>query len=129
LQDLLGGRFEWFSVNDWPTSDDDAFVAYSPANSISFVTGDGGMEAELEELAVSSPREGGYVDVSYSGHVSEQPRAGGGTGGVLVGKGAVNCDGTIRVWSMAIKDAAGAFAACGSRPGRSIDGLVVCRMG
>ena len=94
-----------------------------------FVERDHGIGADLRELAVSLPGERNYVDVSYSGYVREPQRPADGKRDVLIGKGALNCDGTVRVWSMAVKASkAEAFTACSGRNGQRIGGLVVCRM-
>lgn len=102
LRHIFGGQFKWFSVTGWPAGQSTNFAAYAPDRAISFVERESGLAFHLESVAIS-PTEGSYVNVAYQGTVERSELAGTGSAGIIVGKAAFNCNGTVRVWSMAVR--------------------------
>lgn len=127
LQNILSGRFQWLSISGWPGQRDN-FVAYSPRRAIAFVQREGGLAFQLESVAISPADDSPYVNVAYQGVVKEADRSDRGSAGIIVGKAAFNCNGTLRVWSMALprRGSPAEFAVCG-RAADPVRGLKVCR--
>ena len=115
----VGGDFEWFSLDAPPAlvprvqndphfemrqRNFGHFVAFGPSKLVRFKKRMGGLPVKLGAVAIArvGAKAGGqrYADFAYSGRVLG--RAAWRRELQMVGKGAINCDGTLRVWSMGI---------------------------
>jgi hypothetical protein len=103
---VTSGKFAWVSIDAPPSAvksfqEYEHFSARSPRDLQRFMKRSGPVPLELTAVALGSApsNEHGYADVAYSGTVPGRPDL------EMLGKGAINCDGTTRVWSMVIRDA------------------------
>lgn len=126
LRHIFGGQFKWFSVTGWPAGQLTNFAAYAPDRAIAFVERESGLGFHLQSVAIS-PAEGPYVNVAYQGVVEQSELPDRGSAGIIVGKAAFNCNGTVRVWSMAVRrrGTPAEFTVCPDRA--QAEGLSVCR--
>ena len=115
----VAGTFQWFSLDAPPAivprvADDPHFAmrqrnfghfaAFTPSKFIRFKVRMGSLPVRLTAVAIArlGAKAGGqgYTDFAYSGRVvGHAPWR---RELQMVGKGAINCDGTLRIWSMGI---------------------------
>ncbi len=106
LKRFFGSDFKWFSVTGSPVEGHKRhFVAYRARRAITYITKRGGFNLRLKELVVDSAPSLSQSDISYDG-TWRAIRDGERGRWHFVGKGALNCrKRTVKVWSMAVKDA------------------------
>lgn len=104
LEKVTSGKFAWVSIDAPPSvvasfREYEHFVARSPRKLQQFMKRNGPVPLVLTALALASTSNRDYSDVAFRGAVPELPDL------EMFGKGAINCDGTTRVWTMVIRDA------------------------
>lgn len=132
IRPLVKGRFEWFSIGAPQTivpslTRVDHFTAFSPKRFLHFKRRNGAIPVKLNAVGLlvqpkSDDRR--YSDFAYSGRVIGRPKLSDDL--FMGGKGAINCDGTVRVWSMFIAERSSypPGRVCGPRSHRKVLGRV-----
>lgn len=100
LSRLMQGRFKWLSITGWPAGGDSNFAGRSPRKAIAYIKKKRGLPIRIERVAVSRNMHRPRVGFYYWGSVQTASR----NRAWFIGKAALNCDGTLRVWSMAVRD-------------------------
>lgn len=101
LRRFFDAGFEWFSVTGSPVKAHlKHFVAYSPEEAIEYVKAHPGFDLRLRAVDVAVYGSHGGGDIAYHGvWILPGDREG---QRQFVGKGAIDCAGRIKVWSMAV---------------------------
>ncbi|MBS1862835.1 MAG: hypothetical protein JSS68_14110 [Actinobacteria bacterium] len=126
LRHLTSGRFGWFSVDDWRHGPGNGnIVAYKPRKLLAFIRARHGLPVHFRTVAFSLHQAARHVDFYYWGTVRG---TGVDRGRQFVGKAALNCDRTLRVWSMTIRMPGSDLPAprCSTPPGDQVEGFAVC---